>query len=268
MSGHEVDATAALRLQQTLYRSANPTRRWLHVTRRDWVLAQIRLREGTAPRALEVGPGSGPYLPALAAVAQRVLATDIDPACLQHARELAVDLPTLEVCRDDITASALPEASFDLVVCSEVIEHIADSAAVLRSLARVLAAEGTLIVTTPQRFSTLELCGRVAFLPGVIQLLRWIYREPVLPTGHINLLTESCLRRQFSDAGLAVHSSFKSGFYLPLLAEFGGRPAQRLLRWCERRLRHSRLSWLLWTQYYVLTHSDRDDMDGSADETP
>lgn len=268
MSGRRADPGAALRLQHTLYRSRNPTRRWLHVTRRDWIMAQIRRWQGPPPRALEVGPGSGVYLPALAAVARQVLTTDTDPACLQHARQLARELPALEVCRDNIAATGLPDNSFDLVLCSEVIEHIADSAAALRGLARVLAPGGMLIVTTPQRFSTLELCARVAFLPGILQLVRWVYREPVMPSGHINLLAESSLRRQFDAAGLVVQSSFKSGFYLPLVAEFGGRPGLRLLRWCEYRLRHSRLSWLLWTQYYVLTHGDPEATDATVDASP
>jgi hypothetical protein len=99
----------------------------------------------------------------------------------------------------------------------------------------------------------------VAFLPGIIQLVRLVYREPVIPTGHINLLTEGELLRQVTDAGLVVESSWKCGFYLPLVAELGGETGRRFLQCCESRLRGSALSWLLWTQCYLLRPGQRDD---------
>ena len=248
----EPSAAELLALQEVLYDSSNPTRKWLHLSRRDWVRrAILRFGQG-ATRALEVGPGSGIYLPDLMAVAGEVLAADIEEAYLQQAREMAKTEPSLTVARDDITATELPVGSFQLVLCTEVIEHIADSDAAIAGLARLVSADGAIILTTPQRYSPLELCARVAFLPGVIQLVRMIYREPVIPTGHINLLTEKSLRQQIADNGLVVQSCWKSGFYLPLVAELGGEAGCRFLRWCEARLRNSPLSGLLWTQSYVL----------------
>lgn len=239
-------------LQGTLYSSKNPTRRWLHVARRDWIEDAIRRSASGVARALEVGPGSGVYLPVLAEVANTVVASDIEEAYLEQARELAQSLQQLSVVRDDITASMLPRGSFQLVLCTEVIEHIADSEAALAGLAGVLSDDGVLILSTPQKFSPLELVAKIAFLPGVIQLVKWVYREPVIPTGHINLLTEGQLRQQLEGAGLRIEESMKTGFYLPLIAEFGGEPGKRLLQWCEAKLRASRLSWLLWTQCYIV----------------
>jgi len=162
-------------------------------------------------------------------------------------------LPGLCCVRDDITSTRLEAGAYDLILCTEVIEHIADSRAAIAGMARLLTPGGTLLLTTPQRYSPLELCAKVAFLPGIIQLVRLVYREPIIETGHINLLTESDLRAQIQAAGLEIVETYKSGFYLPLVAEIGGRAGQRVLQWCESRLRGSALSGLLWTQYYVLT---------------
>ena len=252
-------AAELLELQEALYVSKNPTRRWLHLSRRDWVVSVIRRFAGIPGRALEVGPGSGVYLPELAEAAGEVFAADIEEAYLEHARVLAESEPRLSVVCDDITATRLPVGSFQLVLCTEVIEHIADSGAALAGLAKLISADGALILTTPQKYSPLELCAKVAFLPGIIQLVRWVYREPVIPTGHINLLTESELLRQVAAAGLVVESSFKCGFYLPLVAELGGEAGCRFLQWCEHKLRGSRFSWLLWTQCYLLRSGRRDD---------
>ena len=248
-------AAELLALQEALYASKNPTRRWLHVTRRDWVVEAIRRFSDESGRALEVGPGSGVYLPELAATGGQVIAADIEEAYLEQARALAESEPRLSVVCDDITATQLPDGSYQLVLCTEVIEHIADSEAALAGLARLVSDDGVLILTTPQKFSPLELCARIAFLPGIIQLVKLIYREPVIPTGHINLLTASELLRQIAANDLVVESSFKCGFYLPLLAEFGGESGCRFLKWCEGKLQGSMLSWLLWTQCYVLRRS-------------
>jgi SAM-dependent methyltransferase len=239
-------------LQETLYRSGNPTRRWLHCTRRDWIVDALhRHAPGGGARALEVGPGSCIYLPVLARLFADVVATDIETAFLKHAAPLRHSLPNLALALDDICASSMPAASFDLILCTEVIEHIADSAAALRGMRRLLKPGGVLVLSTPQRYSPLELAARIAFLPGVIQLVRRIYNEPILKTGHINLMTARTVQRQLREAGFEVRERHQSGMYLPLLAEFGGAPALRLEQWLERRLRGTVGAGLLWTQYYI-----------------
>jgi ubiquinone/menaquinone biosynthesis C-methylase UbiE len=241
--------TELVALQETLYRSANPTRRWLHCSRRDWIIAALRRHARPGGQALEVGPGCGVYLPVLASLFGRVVAADIEEAYLRHAARLRQTLPNLELVRDDVCASSLPEQAFDLVLCTEVIEHIPQSEAVLRGIRRLLKPGGVLVLSTPQRYSPLELAARIAFLPGVIQLVRQVYREPVLETGHVNLMTAHALRRQLHGAGFGIVEQHRSGLYLPLVAEFGGERGLRFLQWLAGRLGVA--SNLLWTQYYV-----------------
>jgi SAM-dependent methyltransferase len=238
-------------LQETLYRSGNPTRRYLHCIRRDWIFAALRRHARAGGRALEVGPGCGVYLPLLAGLFGQVVAADVEPAYLQHAARLRHAQPNLELVSDDICASMLPARTFDLILCTEVVEHIPDSLAALRGMRRLLKPDGVLVLSTPQRYSPLELAAKVAFLPGVIQLVRRIYREPVLPTGHINLMTARTVRRQLRSAGFDIVEQHRSGLYLPLLAEFGGEPGLRCLQWLAQRLRQGIGGNLLWTQYYV-----------------
>lgn len=241
-----------LELLETLYNSRNPTRRWLHCTRRDWIVAKLReLAVGKPGRALEVGFGAGVYLPALAQNFTEVTATDLDLAHLAHAQPLVEQHPNLRLATDDITASKLPAASFEVILCSEVLEHIPATDEVIAGLRRLLVAGGFLLLSTPQRYSFMELACKVAFIPGVIGLVRRIYGEAVFETGHINLLTAADLQATLNAYGFALREQFKSGLYIPLLAEFGGARAQRIAQALETRIRDGRLNFALWTQYYI-----------------
>ena len=239
-------------LLETLYNSRNPTRRWLHCTRRDWVIAKIaecaRERPG---HALEIGFGAGIYLRALAGHYAKVVGTDLNEVQFEYVRARTADLINLRILIDDITASQLPAHTFDLVLCSEVLEHIPNACRAIGGIRRVIAPGGLLIISTPQRYSLMELACKLAFLPGVIDLVRRVYGEAVFETGHISLMTERQMRHALESAGFRIRQQFKSGLYLPLVAEFGRVSGMRVARWLEERLRDGALSWTLWTQYYV-----------------
>jgi SAM-dependent methyltransferase len=66
----------------------------------------------------------------------RYVTTDADP-------EQDVDL------RLDITAIELPDCAFDAVVCSHVLEHVADDAAAIGELRRITAPGGFVLVMVP-----------------------------------------------------------------------------------------------------------------------
>jgi SAM-dependent methyltransferase len=75
----------------------------------------------------------------------RYVTTDLDPG----KGELALD----------ITALALPDASFGAILCSHVLEHVSDDGAAMRELYRVLRPGGWAIVMVPldtERSSTYE----------------------------------------------------------------------------------------------------------------
>jgi SAM-dependent methyltransferase len=243
---------SVLELQDTLYSSKNPTRRWIHTRRRETIAGLLAGVAGDGVRrALEVGPGSGLYLPVLADLADEVVATDVEPAFLDRARQLVGERPAVRFLADDIIRTRLEPASFDLILCTEVIEHIEAWAAAVGSMARLLRPGGALVLSTPQPWSPLELLGRVAFRPGVIRLVRAVYREPILPTGHVSLVSSRRLGRQLAACGLRVERRVWTGVYLPVLAEFGGAVALRVEQALEPLLQARPLRGLLWTQYVV-----------------
>ena len=97
--------------------------------------------------ALDVGCGAGLLAEPLRRLGARVTGIDASPEVIVVAREHAAAVG-LEVNYRTGDVQQL-EGQFDLITCMEVIEHVADPAAFIRALANRLAANGLLIMSTP-----------------------------------------------------------------------------------------------------------------------
>lgn len=247
---------ADLAFQANLYTSANPTRRWLHNVRHNWILARIAtLSVPAGGRALDVGVGSGGYTRAMRARGLEVVASDINDSF----RAAAANIPGVRAILWDVCKPIhaplyqVLHDTVDLAVCSEVIEHVEAPSMALQNIAGLMKVGGLLILTTPQRWSTTELTARLLNIPGVAQLARKIYREPVDKLGHISLMTATELRERIDVSGFEILEEDRFAFYLPMIAEWGGSRGQRILQHIEGFIRATGLGRsLLWTQAYVL----------------
>jgi 2-polyprenyl-3-methyl-5-hydroxy-6-metoxy-1,4-benzoquinol methylase len=101
-------------------------------------------------RVLDAGCGIGYGSNMLAeAGAAEVAGVDIAEPVIEVARQTAAPGVTFSV--GDVAALEFASDSFDLVVCFEVIEHVEDADAVLDELRRVLAPDGLLVISSPNR---------------------------------------------------------------------------------------------------------------------
>src|SRR5207344_1992202 len=65
--------------------------------------------------------------------------------------------PNLRFIVSNATRVALASASFDAIICFEVIEHLVEQKALLEEVSRLLNEQGILIISTPNRiFYTIE----------------------------------------------------------------------------------------------------------------
>ena len=112
-----------------------------------WQCDECGRRPLEGKSALDVGCGAGLLAEPLARLGAAVTGVDASAEVIDVAREHARKMG-LEI---DYRAAAVEEVEgqFDLVTALEVIEHVAEPAAFVRSLAERLAPGGLLILSTP-----------------------------------------------------------------------------------------------------------------------
>ena len=235
--------------QTNLYNDPNPSRRHLHTTRRNWVTRELsRYTRVPGTSVVEVGVGAGIYTRLLADRECRIMAIDINTDFLNN----ICDLPDVTVMCADATRD-LGLRDYDVALCSEVLEHVppAESMGMLATLYRSVRPGGIVILTTPQRMSTMETMVRTLRFPPMLALARRIYGQ-VDDLGHINVMRGSALRAQVLATGFEIVQNTQVALYLPLLAEFGGEAGKRIATVLERWITDTVFSALLWQQCFVL----------------
>ncbi len=101
-----------------------------------WLQAQARdLRGGAPVRVLDVGCGVKPYYPFFADIASEYVGVDV------------VENPLAELL-GPVEALPVEDASFDVVLCTQVLEHCDDPAAAVRELRRVTRPGGRVLAST------------------------------------------------------------------------------------------------------------------------
>jgi ubiquinone/menaquinone biosynthesis C-methylase UbiE len=125
-----------------------------------WHRYHFAARWAAGKRVLDVACGEGYGSALLARRAAHVTGADLSPEAIAHAGEAYSRVPNLEFACAPCTQLPLEDAAIDLAVTFETIEHIAEQAAFLDELARVLKPDGVLILSCPNK---LEYSDKRAF---------------------------------------------------------------------------------------------------------
>jgi len=100
---------------------------------------------------LDLGSGEGYGAAILAHVANTVTGIEIDADSVEHARRRYRAANLEFMCRSVLDLEYLDDASFDLIVCFEMIEHIGEQDLLVASARRLLKTDGLFVVSTPDR---------------------------------------------------------------------------------------------------------------------
>ena len=111
---------------------------------------------------VEVGSGGGHVLRLFPEA--KITAVDVSEVFLDTARKNLAGLDVRFV-KGEIDKLDLPAASFDRIVCTEVLEHTVDPTAILAAMARLLRPRGVAVITVPNDPLILGLKGVVRRTP-------------------------------------------------------------------------------------------------------
>jgi len=167
-------------------------------------------RLGLAPgdKVLDVGAGFGRHVfecarrgadvIALDYAADEVFQTLSTLAAMTEAGELDEDR-FQGVLRGDATKLPFADNSFDVVITSEVLEHIQDDVTAISEMVRVLKPNGRFAATVP------------AWMPEKINwMLSEEYHAPISEGGHVRIYSSTELSAKLRTAGLELHGSHRA----------------------------------------------------------
>lgn len=185
----------------------------------------------TGQAILDVGCGGGRYSIAAALLgAARVVGVDVSVESIADARRRASGLQQVAFHEASVDALPFPDATFDGVICSGVLHHVADPARAVAEIARVVRPG-----------------GMAYFLVYATEGLRWPMVQALRPIAAAIGL--EAMEEAVADAGLAVNKrrAYLDDLFVPLIdfyswprlaAMLEGAGFARHERWTRGRLDH------------------------------
>ncbi len=129
-------------------------------------------------RVLDMGCGTGIFTQRLAARGARVVTADIGPKLVALSRQRT---PTALPAAASLESLAFAADTFDVIVCTEVIEHTPSPQRSVAELMRVLKPGGVLVLTVPNRVwhLSVKVADRLNIRP-YHGLENWVWRADLL----------------------------------------------------------------------------------------
>jgi len=122
-------------------------------------------------RILDIGCGTGGIAFALARAGAHVRAIDPDPDKIQQAKQFAHKIDNIAFRQGDISNE--PGTGYDVMILNDVLEHVDNPQSMLQSCREKLKNNGLIYITTPNKFSVINiLCDPHYSLPFVALLSR------------------------------------------------------------------------------------------------
>lgn len=114
------------------------------------VVRQEVIRAENRHRVLDIGCGDAYLIAQIQEFCSEVRGVDPEEQAVHLANDILKKYPTCTVVQGDCYHLPFEDGSFDIVLLTDVIEHLKDPQACLKEIRRVLNHSGRLVVTTPK----------------------------------------------------------------------------------------------------------------------
>ena len=99
---------------------------------------------------LNLGTGEGDYDPMISASVEKLVSCDINPKDVNFAQELNKEFGNIDYRVENALDLSFQDASFDLIISVDVMEHVGDPEQMVKEMSRVLKSNGLVFLTYPQ----------------------------------------------------------------------------------------------------------------------
>jgi ubiquinone/menaquinone biosynthesis C-methylase UbiE len=176
------------------------------------------LAQAKPAHVLDAGCGRGYYVKLISMLpsTKKVIGIDINSDYVRRAQAVVKHDANAEVKQGSIYTLPFKDATFDAVVCSEILEHLDDDSNALKEIYRVLKPQGIFLASVPH-----------LHFPFLWDPLNWILMKffnthvnkdtwwlAGIWADHVRLYSEKKLHSKIKNAGFSIQDS------------------QELIRWC------------------------------------
>lgn len=175
-------------------------------------IATIASRLGRGLKVLDVGCGSGMHGAALKAkLGHEVYGVDNSPVSIAKARERIDGAEVGDVRRPDLYPFPMVASGFNLLVFSDILEHLTDPLEVLSDHVQLLAPDGHMVLSIP---NIAIWDARLRLMLGI-----WEYQDTgTFDKTHLRFFTRRSMKRMINDAGLEIVANrISPGIVRPLV---------------------------------------------------
>lgn len=153
-------------------------------------------------RILDAGCGDGVQIEELVKIqGLEISGIDYNPIRTERVKKT---FPNVNIICGDLLHIPLKMRTFDIVLCSQVIEHIPPDDFFLKELAEIIRPKGLLILGTPNEGCLMA------------QVRNHIFERNILKnTDHLHFYREPVIRRKIEAAGFSVREVMRENWFFP-----------------------------------------------------
>jgi 2-polyprenyl-3-methyl-5-hydroxy-6-metoxy-1,4-benzoquinol methylase len=138
-------------------------------------------------KLLDIGCAYGYYLDLARLYGWDVMGVELNPEAVREASEIF----KLDIKPGRVHDHAFEDASFDLITCWDLVEHLQDPKAFFQENNRILKTGGSLVLTTPD----------ISSLPSRVMGKRWMGYKTI---EHIHFFSKETLSKYFEKTGFEL----------------------------------------------------------------
>lgn len=163
--------------------------------RRFDIIEQISIKPR---RVLDIGCGSGSTLKLIKEHFPNAITVGIEAfkEAAENARKVCDEVHCLDLNECQLSSSTLGE--YDLIMCSDVLEHLVDPQRTLKELKELLSPNGVLLISLPN----------IRFIGVSLPLLLWgkfEYQDSgILDKTHLRFYTKSSAKKMIENSGYTI----------------------------------------------------------------